>query len=175
MRYAQEFSPSAHRKEKSRLFCLLFSVWRRRRDTAPMGQVTRSVLRCRTRLVRRTNFCACAQKCSHPPRTATRKSTARVLFPFWRRRRDTARGGRLLAACSGGSSTASVSHKARKANNLRYAQVFSPSAHRKEKKQAFCLLFFFGGGGGIRTPVGLHPNGFQVSLCVCCLPFVIAV
>lgn len=23
------------------------------------------------------------------------------------------------------------------------------------------LFFIFGGGGGIRTPVGLHPNGFQ--------------
>ena len=36
-----------------------------------------------------------------------------------------------------------MSHKARKANDLRYAQEFSPSAHRNEKKHrkgAFLVL-----------------------------------
>ncbi|MBD5131198.1 MAG: hypothetical protein HDT28_01175 [Clostridiales bacterium] len=42
----------------------------------------------------------------------------------------------------------------------------------KTKRQAQVLSFCFGGGGGIRTPVGLHPNGFQVLNTV--LHFVIS-
>ena len=59
-------------------------------------------------------------------------------------RRDTAASGRLLAACSGGSLTASVSHKARKTNKFSRlcAKMFSPSAHRKEKEQVYFPALF---------------------------------
>ena len=76
-------------------FCLLFVFgggggvlprWGRLLEACSGGSRT---LGCRTRLVRRTNFCACAQKCSHPPRTASEKEQAFLPALFrWRRRRD---------------------------------------------------------------------------------------
>ena len=68
--------------------------WRRRRDTAASGRLLAAcyggsrTLGCRTRLVRRTDFCAYAQKCSHPPRTAKKKSRLLPALFLWRRRRD---------------------------------------------------------------------------------------
>ena len=105
---AKMFSPSIHRKEKEQVYFPALFLWRRRRDTAVSGRLLAaccgesSTHRCRTRLVRRTDFCACAQKCSHPPCTAKKKAPQGCFF-LWRRRRDTAASGRLLAACSGGS------------------------------------------------------------------------
>ena len=39
-----------------------------------------------------------------------------------------------------------------------------PSASAKHKRKVYDLPFVFGGGRGIRTPVGLPPNGFQDRL-----------
>ena len=64
-----------------------------RRDTAASGRLLAACSggslthRCNSRLVRRTNFCACAQKCSHPPCTAKKKAPQGCFF-LWRRRRD---------------------------------------------------------------------------------------
>ena len=83
---AKMFSPSAHRKEKEQVYFPALFLWRRRRDTAASGRLLAACSggslthRCNSRLVRRTDFCACAQKCSHPPYTAKKKSTTRVLF-----------------------------------------------------------------------------------------------
>ena len=37
---------------------------------------------------------------------------------------------------------------------------------KNAKNTRKCVFFAFGGSGGIRTPVGLHPNGFQDRLVV---------
>ena len=165
MRYAQEFSPSAHRNEKKHRKGA-FSVWRRRRDTAASGRLLAAcyggsrTLGCNTRLVRRTNFCAYAQKCSHPSRTAKKKSRLLPALFLWRRRRDTAASGRLLAACYGESRTLGCNTRLVRRTTCATRKCSHPP-HTATRKSTAKVLFSFWRRRRDSNPRGLAPKRFS--------------